>query len=370
MHYDVIIIGTGAGGGTLAHRLAPIGQADPPARARRLRPAREGQLELARRQRRRRSTTPSEVWHDATASRCTRTPTTTSAATPSSTARRCSACASEDFGELRHHGGRLAGLADQLRRPRAVLHRGRAPVPRARRARRRPDRAVGERARTRIPPVSHEPRIQQLHDDFARGRPAAVPRAARRDARRAAAADEPPASAATPATASPAWSTPRPTRRSSCVEPALAQRQRHAPHRRLRRAPRDERVGPRGHRRACRRGDGGRALHGRHRRVALRRDQLGRAAAAVGQRPAPAGPRQRLRRGRPPLHGPRQLGADGGLALPEPDRVPEDARRSTTSTSATPSSPTRWATSRSSASSTAWRCRPARRGSRRASRWT
>ena len=26
MHYDVIIIGTGAGGGTLAHRLAPSGK--------------------------------------------------------------------------------------------------------------------------------------------------------------------------------------------------------------------------------------------------------------------------------------------------------------------------------------------------------
>ncbi|ACC81590.1 hypothetical protein [Nostoc punctiforme] len=25
-HYDIIIIGTGAGGGTLAHRLAPIGK--------------------------------------------------------------------------------------------------------------------------------------------------------------------------------------------------------------------------------------------------------------------------------------------------------------------------------------------------------
>ena len=25
-HYDVIIIGTGAGGGTLAHRLAPTGK--------------------------------------------------------------------------------------------------------------------------------------------------------------------------------------------------------------------------------------------------------------------------------------------------------------------------------------------------------
>ena len=32
--YDVIIIGTGAGGGTLAHHLAPVGQEDPSSRAR------------------------------------------------------------------------------------------------------------------------------------------------------------------------------------------------------------------------------------------------------------------------------------------------------------------------------------------------
>jgi pyruvate/2-oxoglutarate dehydrogenase complex dihydrolipoamide dehydrogenase (E3) component len=31
-HYDVIIIGTGAGGGTLAHRLAPSGKRILPAR--------------------------------------------------------------------------------------------------------------------------------------------------------------------------------------------------------------------------------------------------------------------------------------------------------------------------------------------------
>ena len=45
-HYDVIIIGTGAGGGTLAHRLAPIRQAHPAARARRLSAARAGELGL------------------------------------------------------------------------------------------------------------------------------------------------------------------------------------------------------------------------------------------------------------------------------------------------------------------------------------
>jgi choline dehydrogenase-like flavoprotein len=42
--YDVIVIGSGAGGGTLVHRLAPVGQAHPPAGARRLAAARAPQL--------------------------------------------------------------------------------------------------------------------------------------------------------------------------------------------------------------------------------------------------------------------------------------------------------------------------------------
>ena len=41
-HYDVIIIGSGAGGGTLAHTLAPSGQADPAARTGQLPAARDG----------------------------------------------------------------------------------------------------------------------------------------------------------------------------------------------------------------------------------------------------------------------------------------------------------------------------------------
>ena len=43
-HYDVIIIGSGAGGGTLAHTLAAVGQADPAARTRQLPAPRDGEL--------------------------------------------------------------------------------------------------------------------------------------------------------------------------------------------------------------------------------------------------------------------------------------------------------------------------------------
>ena len=51
----------------------------------------------------------------------------------------------EDFGELRHHGGISPAWPIELRRPRAVLHRGRAPLPGARPARRGPDRGAGQR---------------------------------------------------------------------------------------------------------------------------------------------------------------------------------------------------------------------------------
>ena len=89
----------------------------------------------------------------------------------------------EDFGELRHHDGISPGLADRLRRDGAVLHAGRAALPGARRARRGPDRAAGERAvpvpgglaRAAHPAARRRPRG---------GRPPSVPRAVRRDAQR------------------------------------------------------------------------------------------------------------------------------------------------------------------------------------------
>ena len=78
---------------------------------------------------------------------------------------------------------RLAGLADLLRGHGAVLHAGRAAVPGARRPRRGPDRAAGERAlpvpggvaRAAHPAAVRRPR---------RGRLPPVPRAVRHHARR------------------------------------------------------------------------------------------------------------------------------------------------------------------------------------------
>ena len=182
-HYDVIIIGTGAGGGTLAHRLAPSGK-------RILLLERGGYLprepenwdceEVFRKR-----ALPDRARSGSTRTARSSSPTssTTSAATRSSTARSCSACASATSARSATTAD-LARVADLLRRPRALLRRGRAALPRARRARRGPDRAARARARSPYPAVSHEPRIQQLHDDLERTGPPPVPPAGRRRPRR------------------------------------------------------------------------------------------------------------------------------------------------------------------------------------------
>ena len=144
-HYDVIIIGTGAGGGTLAHTLAATGQADPHARAGELPPPRDGQLEpragvrrrplhLARHLvRLRRLAVPAagallRRWrHQALRRR----------ALPAATGRLRRAAA------RRRH---LARVARHLRRLRAVLHQGRVALPGARPPWRGPDRGALEQA--------------------------------------------------------------------------------------------------------------------------------------------------------------------------------------------------------------------------------
>ena len=70
-----------------------------------------------------------------------------------------------------------------------------------------------------------------------------------------------------------------------------------------------------------------RGLHRRCRGGLLRRRQHRQAAAGVGQRPAPPRPGQRLRPGRTQLRVPQQPGRAGPLPRTEPDGVPEDPRR-------------------------------------------
>ena len=222
-----------------------------------------------------------------------------------------------------------------------------------------------------FPAVSHEPRIQQLSDDLAAAgyHPFHAPCGIRlneaehalqrvralRELRRL------------------------PLRRARQVGRGRARRsararafERRAAHQRAGRQARDERRrhgGDRGGRRARRRaGD----VLGRPRRARLRRGEHREAAARVRDRQAPARPRQRLRPGRPELHVPQQPGGARALAGREPDHLPEDARaerlllrrsRDTTTRSAT----SRWSASRRRRCSTA-RSR-SRRSSRRTGRW-
>ena len=210
--YDVIIIGSGAGGGTLARHLAPSGKSilllergdwlprEPQNWLRAGRVRREP-LRLARHVvRREREALP--------------------AAGPLLRRRRDQAVRRRPLppapGGLRRAPAprrHLAGLADRLRRARAVLHAGRAALPGARRARRGPDRAAGERALSVTRPSRTSRASSSSRDDLAAGRPTT------RSTRRAASCSTrrtcrtAPASAVRTATASPASCTPSPTPR-------------------------------------------------------------------------------------------------------------------------------------------------------------
>ncbi len=176
-----------------------------------------------------------------------------------------------------------------------------------------------------FPAVSHEPRIQQLHDDLAAAglNPFHAPCGIRLER------------------VEPALLGVRPLHE---LRRLPVRRARQVGRRGLRRAARaraperhaaDERDRPpardrcvRWHRRARgrrpRRRD--RDLRGRHRRARLRRGQHGEGAADVGERRAPERPRQRLRPGRPQLHVPQLLRRARALEGREPDDLPEDAR--------------------------------------------
>ena len=226
--YDVIIIGTGAGGGTLARHLAPSGQADPAARARRLAAARAGR-------------TGSPRTCSSTTATSRRTPGTTRKGKPfQPQIHYFVGGATKLYGaalyRLRERGLRrappprrhLAGVADLLRRARAVLHARRAAVRGARRARRGPHRAAGERA-VPVPGASRTSRASSSsRDDLAAAgyhpfhAPCGMRARTRRTCRTA------PACAARTATASRASSTRKSDAEVLGVRPALEHAERHA----------------------------------------------------------------------------------------------------------------------------------------------
>jgi choline dehydrogenase-like flavoprotein len=165
-HYDVIIIGSGAGGGTLAHRLAPSGKrvlilerGDYVPRER------ENWSTLAVNREGRYNT--KEVWRDAAGAPLHPHTSYFVGGNTKFYGAALFRLRREDFGELRHHGGLSPAWpiayedlepyyteAEHLYQVRG--ERGADPTePRA-------------SAPYRHPAVSHEPRIQQLHEDFAR----------------------------------------------------------------------------------------------------------------------------------------------------------------------------------------------------------
>ena len=163
-HYDVIVIGSGAGGGTLVHRLAPSGK-----RVLLLERGdwlpREPQNWSAADVFSTTATCRPRPGTTSAACRSSRRSTTSSAAPRSSTAPRCTGCARRTSASCATTTA-SPGVADRLRRVRALLHAGRAALPGARGARRGSDRAARERA---LPVPGRQPRaaIQQLSDDLA-----------------------------------------------------------------------------------------------------------------------------------------------------------------------------------------------------------
>ena len=144
-HYDVIVIGTGAGGGTLAHRLAPSGK-------RVLLLERGGYLP---RERDNWDSTAvfvkgkyraPEFWYDQHGHEFP--PEVNYYVGGQHQVLRRGPVPAAPRGLRRAAPPRrpLPGLADRLRRPGAVLHPGRAPLPGARPARRGPDRGPVQRA--------------------------------------------------------------------------------------------------------------------------------------------------------------------------------------------------------------------------------
>ena len=178
LHFDIVIIGSGAGGGTMAYGAGRQRRATPAARARRLRAAakRENWSPEPRSGSSCAIAPPSSGSTSAAPSSC-RIRTTAWAGTPSSGAACSIACAREDFGEPRAPRRRVAGVADRLRHAGALLRPRRAAVRRARRGRRRSDRAR-RAGPSRIPAMPHAPRIGRARRAAAGRGPASVAAAA------------------------------------------------------------------------------------------------------------------------------------------------------------------------------------------------
>ena len=320
--YDVIIIGSGAGGGTLARHLAPSGKrililerGDWLPREAATGTRRRSSSTTATSRRRRGTTTRTSPSSPAS--------TTRSVARRSCTGRRCTGCArrtsaSSAITAASPRPGRSRTTTSSRTTPRRAALRG------PRQPRRGPDRGARQRP---VPIPGADPRAA---DPATVRRPGAgrlppVPRTVRRPPARGRPAQQP----LHPVPDLRRLPVPRPgeVRCRDARGPTRARApERDHPDASHRAPPRDERCrigGRAGDRRAGRRaGDVRRRPRGR----LGRGRQLGQDPARVGQRPPPERAGQRLRDGRPELHVPQQHGRPGDLQGTEPDDVPEDAR--------------------------------------------
>jgi choline dehydrogenase-like flavoprotein len=165
-HYDVIIIGTGAGGGTLAHKLAPPGK-------RILLLERGGYVPREkdnwnpRAVNAERKYNTNQVWHDKDGHELHPHTNYYVGGNTKFYGAALFRLRQEDFGEIEHHGGlspawpiQYEDLAPYYAQAEHLYHvhgqRGEDPTE---------PPAEGPYP---YPPVSHETRIQQLSDDFAR----------------------------------------------------------------------------------------------------------------------------------------------------------------------------------------------------------
>ena len=212
-HYDVIIVGTGAGGGTLAHTLAPSGK--------RILLLERGDFlprELD-------NWDPGPVFVDGKYISAGYLVRRRRQAIPAAGAllrrrrhqavrRRAVPAAPRGLRRAQARRRRIAGLAAELRRLRALVHEGRVAVPGARRARRGPDRGA------LVPAVPVARGLARAADPADLRRPGQrrlppVPRPVRDPAGRG----QPPGQhlhpLRVPATATRAWCTPSPTPRPS-----------------------------------------------------------------------------------------------------------------------------------------------------------
>src|SRR3989454_5751707 len=321
-HYDVIIIGSGAGGGTLTYHLASSGKRILLLERGDYVP-REKDNWNSRAVNAEGKYNTKEIWHDRDGKELHPHTNYYVGGNTKFYGAALFRLRREDFGEVKHDGGvspawpiAYEDLEPYYTRAEQLYHvhgeRGADPT----------DPPAG--APYPHPPVSHEPRIQQLADDWARlgRRPFHVPLGVMLDE-----ANPRKSACIRCATCDGHVSRQREVGRSGgvCGQSARA-RERDAPHERAREAPRDQRVRSRGY--ADRRRPPGRHrdVRGRRRRRRVRRDQLRSAAPALGERAASARARQRLRCRRAPLYGPRQLGPHGPFPVPQSHGLSEDAR--------------------------------------------